>query len=733
MADLTHSSPQRVRFGAFEVDLRAGELWKSGRKRKLTGQPFAVLAILLERPGEVVGREELQKRLWPDTFVDVDHNLNAAINKIREALGDSPERPRFIETLSRRGYRFIAPVENVEPTPLSLPEFQPSLSTEPASASDDWNTPAPVPASAQMRKNWRVWLWAAIAALVLVLGYFLRPALPPPVVTGATQLTHDSEAKLKGGPGSSPPQLATDGSRICFTEALGEKLMQVSTEGGDVIPIEVPVPFHGLADISSVRPEILFNGPPYPDPGLDSGIWELPLPGGQPRQVGDLRVYDATFTPDGNTIIYDDQRAIFKANRDGSQPRKILSIADGYPFWSRVSPDGALLRFSIFNPKLHTTSLWEANTDGSHLRQLFAGLVDPTNECCGTWTTDGKYFVFQTLHKGITSLWATREKGEWWQKVNRTPVNLTAGQMDAESPLPSRDATKIFFVGSERKDEIIRYEPSTRSFMPYLTGLSAESLAFTADGKKIAYVSYPEGDLWKINTDGTERRQLTFPPMEVSLPRWSPDGSRIAYTAHEAGKPLQIFIAAAQGTEQLTSGDSDHEDASWSPDGNSMAFGGSTYDAAITAANNIHILDLKTRKVRDVPGSAGVFSPRWSPDGRYLLATTSDFQKLMIYDFTTEKWQVLADVEADYPSARADWSRDGKCVYFNNAQAKTLSVYRICLDKRKPERIVDLSQAGTLAYGRFGWWTGLGPDDSILAARDIGSQEIYALDVKFPR
>lgn len=115
MTDLIHSFPQRARFGAFEVDLRAGELWKSGRKRKLTSQPFAVLAILLERPGEFVSREELQKRLWPDTFVDVDHNLNAAVNKIREALGDSSEHPRFVETLLRRGYRFIAPVEMVNP------------------------------------------------------------------------------------------------------------------------------------------------------------------------------------------------------------------------------------------------------------------------------------------------------------------------------------------------------------------------------------------------------------------------------------------------------------------------------------------------------------------------------------------------------------------------------------------------------------------------------------------
>ena len=102
---------ESVRFATFEVDLQAQELRKAGLRLKLTGQPFQVLAILLERPGTVVTREELQKRLWPDTFVDVDHNLNTAINKIREALGDSADNPRFVETLPRRGYRFIAPVD----------------------------------------------------------------------------------------------------------------------------------------------------------------------------------------------------------------------------------------------------------------------------------------------------------------------------------------------------------------------------------------------------------------------------------------------------------------------------------------------------------------------------------------------------------------------------------------------------------------------------------------------
>ncbi len=109
MVEVVHSR-RLVRFGTYEVDLSAGELKKCGVKLKLSGQPFQVLAILLEQPGTIVTREELQKRLWPDTFVDVDHNLNTAINRIREALGDSSDSPRFVETLPRRGYRFIFPV-----------------------------------------------------------------------------------------------------------------------------------------------------------------------------------------------------------------------------------------------------------------------------------------------------------------------------------------------------------------------------------------------------------------------------------------------------------------------------------------------------------------------------------------------------------------------------------------------------------------------------------------------
>src|SRR6476660_1060501 len=131
-----HPAGGRLSFGVFEVDLRAGELRKRGLRVRLQQQPFQVLAMLLEHSGQIVGREELQKKLWPaDTFVDFDHGLNKAINKIREALGDSAENPRFVETVARRGYRFIADVRAADAAPVRSPE--PATQAHPAGHARD--------------------------------------------------------------------------------------------------------------------------------------------------------------------------------------------------------------------------------------------------------------------------------------------------------------------------------------------------------------------------------------------------------------------------------------------------------------------------------------------------------------------------------------------------------------------------------------------------------------------
>jgi eukaryotic-like serine/threonine-protein kinase len=606
-----------------------------------------------------------------------------------------------------------------------------------------YSAPSAVPAPAgtvagRFPGKARAWTWPIIVVVGLIAAYFLRPTVPAARATGTTRLTQDGAPKLFMV-GDIPPPLLTDGARIYFQDVTNlshVKLAQVSIEGGESVPVETPFQVFGISDISPTRPELLVNGwlpashygqtaAPTSDHG--AALWELPVPGGQPRRIGSFMAEDATWSPDGGSIAYSLGQDVFTVKGDGSQSRKLFT-ASGSPFWLRYSPDGRLLRFSVFDSKSRTTSLWEVRADGSHQRQLLPGRT-PANDCCGNWTSDGRYFVFQSTREGVSNLWAMAEGEGLWRKVSREPVQLTVGQMNAQAPLPNKDGTKVFFIGSNRRGELVRYDQKTRQFAPYLPGLSAEGVTFTADGQRIAYVSYPEGVLWQSNADGSDRRELTFSPLEVALPRWSPDGKQIAFSSREPGKRWKIFVVAAEGgsPEQLTTGDSDDLDPSWSPDGNSLAFGGYGFQAVASKENAIHILDLKTRKVTAVPDSAGLFSPHWSPDGRYLQAAIGGSGKLALYDFALRKWEKF-ELQVDYPN----WSRDGKCIYFNQAQDKKLPVYRICLNDRRPEHIADLAEAGKLALGRFGWWTGLGPDDSILGVRDISVEEIYALDTDFP-
>src|SRR5215469_5635216 len=217
-------TPRVVRFGVFELDLDCRELRKSGVKIKLQEQPFLILAVLLERPGTIVTREELHKKLWPeDTFVDFDLNLNSAVKKLRQSLNDDSENPRFVETLYRRGYRFIAPVNGIHSAEQTqVPESQPQLA-----AVDRAQIPS-------RSKTIFILTGAAVALGLICAALWLRPSLPVPRVLSTSQITHDNLPK---------EELVTDGPRLYFSETVNDHqvLSQVSAEGGEVA--QIPTPF----------------------------------------------------------------------------------------------------------------------------------------------------------------------------------------------------------------------------------------------------------------------------------------------------------------------------------------------------------------------------------------------------------------------------------------------------------------------------------------------------------
>ena len=583
-------------------------------------------------------------------------------------------------------------------------------------------------AAARPRSKALLWITPAAAVLILAIAWFFRPTLPLPQPLGTAQLTNDGKPKLFDL-ASPPSPILSDGSRLYFFEADGPRsmLMQTSASGGDIVPVNTPFELDGAANLAPDNTSILVLAPP--DTNTTAALWQLPVPAGQVRRIGNSMVSDATLSPDGKTLYYSINTAIFTAQPDGSNSRKLLDTQ--YPaFWLRISPDGKTLRFTEWNSGLRNASLWQAGIDGRGLTRMVPQWPRENSVCCGNWTPDGKYYVFQANREGIVNLWAIRDGGDLLHKVSHEPVQLTQGVTSALAPLPSRDGRRIFFLNASRRGELMRYDPQTHSFAPFLNGLSAEGLSFSPDGTRMAYVSYPEGILWDSNIDGTDRHELTFAPMEASLSHWSPDGTQVVFSGRDPGKHWVVYRVSADGgaLEPLTDGQRDELDPMWSPDGQSMVVSEYAQVARESSEPAIHILNLATRQMTDVPGSAHLFSARWSPDGQKLLALTADFGKILIYEFSTQKWQDLATSRNGYPS----WTADSKCVIFSNPFAKELPVYRVCLADRKLQHITDLTAAGNLAQGHFGWWTGTAPDGSILALRDISTEEIYALDVKFP-
>jgi serine/threonine protein kinase/Tol biopolymer transport system component len=587
------------------------------------------------------------------------------------------------------------------------------------------------PIRKQVRRRPFLALVSAVSAALLVLVYLLTRPAPAPRVLRYAPITSNGGDKLsdfrsqgRSLSGPMPYPLVSDGSRIYWAEAvnggLGWNLMQVAATGGRAVPILTPLQNINIMDMSPSRSDLLVGSFVGSEPEMP--LWSLPIPGGEPRRLGNLLGHDATWSVDGETIVYANGESLYRAKSDGSDPRKLASAA-GIPWWPRFAPDGSRLRYTLSDPKTSAMSLWEVSTDGTQLHALLAGWSNPPDECCGRWTADGKYFLFVSTRGGKSNIWALNEGTGILRRASPTPLQLTVGPLGFYDPLPTTDGKRIFVIGEKRQAELVRYDTKLGGFVNYLPGISAESVDFSRDGEWIAYITYPDSILWRSKVDGSQQRQLTFPPMEAALPRWSPDGKQIVFTATAPGQPRRIqLISASGGTpEPLTAGECYESDPGWSANGNSVVYG--CVFGYVTTTSLIHVLDLRTGQVSALPGSEGLYSPRWSPDGRYIAALSRDSQKLMLFDFLKSKWVVLLRLPIGFPS----WSPDGKYIYFDTMSANEPGFYRVRVSDLKLERLTTLK--GLRRAQGFASWIGLAPDQSLIVPRDVGTQEIYALEL----
>jgi Tol biopolymer transport system component/DNA-binding winged helix-turn-helix (wHTH) protein len=615
----TEPQVRLLRFGSFEVDLRSGELRKGGAKQRFGGQPFQVLSVLLERPGEVVTREELQKRLWPDTFVDVDHNLNTAINKIREVLGDSAESPRYVETLPRRGYRFIGELERpVEPVVHAVP-------VEADRGSRSRRVSLEIAAGV---------LVISVVALAAGVAYrWFRPQRPQEQAA----LTAIPFTALPGQ--ATSPVFSPDGSRIAFAwngdptpgakgfdlyvKALGsETLLRLTHHPSETIsaawsPDGTQIAFHRLA-------------------GTDTGIYAVPALGGPERKLRSTRLPWRPFSlisplsiiswsPDGKWIAFADKLpeeeviGMYLLSTETLETRQIpISPKCDWQGVPAFSHNGGYLAYWCFRNVGDEAGLYSSSLpDGKP--QLIASFREYPDGL--TWSADDESLIYSL------SNWDTNKLGQ--VSVTNGSVKTLAIPVSAARPTVSAKGDKLAFSTAYshsknwRRDLLHPESPATE-LIPSSRGQYFAQ--YSPDGRHIAFQSERSGvpGVWISNEDGSNVVQISNPIYVSGSPQWSPDGNRIAFDSLQQ----------------------DH----W----------------------EIYVADVAERKPRKlVTNISDVNRPHWSRDGKWIYFRSDEPGRKGIYRCSASGGDAIAlakDIEGRDPQE----SFDGKTIYFASHAEKSM-------------------------------------------------------------
>ncbi len=665
------------RFGVFELDPSAHELRKSGVRVKVQEQLFVVLLKLLERPGELVAREELRRIIWSaDTFVDFDAGLNTVINRLREVLRDSAEVPRFIETVPKLGYRFIASVERT-----------------------DEEHHAPISPSKNRRVSIAIILSVAAAFLLLVSagGYLFLMRSDSFSAAGLEVVP------LTGMPGrESDPAFSPDGNQVAFrfsedgvkgrsgiyiTVVGGAKPLQLTSDSGDCCPVWSP-------DGRTI-------GVAHQGPALTE-IYVLPALGGAPRKIYTItkryrehigKPFDFSWSPDSKFLLVSivavpnaaaphGRPSIALVSLTDSSTRLVTSPPPEFSDWSpAISPDGKRIAFVRSSGPGSLDDLYVVATTGGEPKRL---TFDRRNiDDAPTWTPDGRDIIFSSARGGLSSLWRIAAAG------GGVPTRIEGAGTSVFSPALALRNQRLAYVNRSIQENLWKVwlsDPKHVTQSPQLLFATRGETAlpyFSPDGLKLAFESTQSGyrEIWTMNHDGSNPAQLTYLNRESGTPRWSRDGRFIAFDYRPTEHSEIYLVEVPGGVPQIfpTIPDADNTEPNFSNDGKWLYFSSNRGNEATQVwkapypSGGAPVQLTKNGGVRPVE----------SADGFVYFSRT--FRTDEIWKISASGGQEILVMKGNGLRSCWNWALSSAGIYFINEEPKrALSYYEFATQKTFP-------------------------------------------------